>query len=234
VVDLLARYSRNVETLSLEENDNMKNKTVCIIGCGGLGGYVIEMLARLGVGKLIAVDGDIFEESNLNRQILSETSKIGSSKALTAVERVNKINPYVDITAVTDRLTLENGTEIIKKANVVVDALDSVETRLILEGLCEQANIPLVHGAIGGWYGQVTSIMPGDKTLSYFYKGKNQKGIETKLGNPSFTPALVASIEVSEVVKILISRGEILSQKMLIVDLLDNDYEVIQLNTANL
>jgi molybdopterin-synthase adenylyltransferase len=231
---MLARYSRNVETLSVEENDNMINKTVCIIGCGGLGGYVIEMLARLGVGKLIAVDGDVFEESNLNRQILSETNKLGSSKALIAVERVNKINPFVDIMAITDRLTLENGAEIIKNANVVVDALDSVETRLILEGLCETANIPLVHGAIGGWYGQVTSIMPGDKTLSYFYKGKNLTGIETKLGNPSFTPALVASIEVSEVVKILISRGEILSQKMLLVDLLNNDFEVIQLNTANL
>jgi molybdopterin-synthase adenylyltransferase len=224
-----ARYTRNVATLSIEENEGLKNCTVCVVGCGGLGGYIIEMLGRLGVGHITAIDGDGFEESNLNRQILSDIESLGINKALRAKERMGKVNPLIEIKAVTERLTSLNGREILEGAQVVVDALDSIETRLMLENLCEELNIPLVHGAIGGWYGQVTTVLPGDRTLSRFYGGRASQGIEKKLGNPSFTPALVASIEVSEVVKLLIKRGELLSRKMLVIDLLEQEYEVIEL-----
>jgi molybdopterin-synthase adenylyltransferase len=226
---MLARYSRNVATLSIEENDNLKNYKVCVVGCGGLGGYVIEMLGRLGIGHIIVVDGDVFEESNLNRQILSNTASIGFKKATKAKSRMQSINPLVKVDAITEKLTSLNGKDIIRDVNVVVDALDSIETRLMLEKLCEEENIPLVHGAIGGWYGQVTTILPGDRTLSRFYSGKDLKGIEKKLGNPSFTPALTASIQVSEVVKLLIGRGEILRDRILMIDMLEQDYEVVEL-----
>lgn len=224
-----ARYSRNIGTLTEEENNKLKKFTVCVVGCGGLGGYIIEMLGRLGIGSLIAVDGDVFEESNLNRQILSMVNLMGKSKALAAKERMNSVNPEVFIEALQKRLTMENGKAIMKDADIVVDALDSIESRLILESLCEELNIPLVHGAIGGWYGQVTTVLPGDKTLSRIYSNKGLTGIEKKLGNPSFTPALAASIEVSEVIKLIIGRGELLSNKVLFVDMLDQDYEILQL-----
>lgn len=226
---LLDRYSRNISTLSAEENESLKNFSVCVVGCGGLGGYVIEMLGRLGIGHITAIDGDAFDESNLNRQVLSDMESIGIKKALKAKERMEKVNPLIEVKAVTDKLTELNGREILKGADVVVDALDSIETRLMLENLCEELNIPLVHGAIGGWYGQVTTVLPGDGTLKHLYEGKGAKGIEKKLGNPSFTPALVASIEVSETVKLLIKRGEVLSRKMLVIDLLEQDYEIITL-----
>jgi molybdopterin-synthase adenylyltransferase len=223
------RYSRNMAALSAEENESLKNFKVAVVGCGGLGGYVIEMLGRLGVGYITAIDGDVFEESNLNRQILSDAESLGVKKALNAKIRMEKVNPLIHICAVPERLTEQNGREILRGADVVVDALDSIETRLMLEGLCEELAIPLVHGAIGGWYGQVTTVLPGDKTLSRIYGGKSQQGIERKLGNPSFTPALAASIEVSEVVKLLIKRGEVLRKKLLVIDLLEQDYEVIDL-----
>lgn len=226
---MLPRYSRNVKTLSIEENESLKNFKVAVVGCGGLGGYVIEMLGRLGIGTIKAIDGDVFEESNLNRQILSDCYSLGVKKAERAKERMEKINPHIEVQAVAEILNKDNGRDILKDSTVVVDALDNIETRLMLEKLCEELELPLVHGAIGGWYGQVSTVLPGDKTLSRLYRGKTTRGIEKELGNPSFTPALVASIQVSEVVKLLVKRGELLSKRVLIVDLLGQDYEVIEL-----
>ncbi len=221
------RYSRNIATISEEENQSICNKKVCVVGCGGLGGYVIEMLARLGIGHIIAVDGDVFEESNLNRQILSDVESLGIKKALAARERIKKVNPLVQVEAITKRLTAENAKQIIDNADVVVDALDSIETRLLLEAFCQELEIPLVHGAIAGWYGQVCTVLPGERTLSRFYKDKSLSGVEKKLGNPSFTPALIASMQVSEVLKLLIKRGDLLNKKILLIDLLRHEYDII-------
>lgn len=226
---LQSRYLRNIGTLTLEEHAKLKHCTVCVVGCGGLGGYIIEMLGRLGIGKIIAVDGDVFEESNLNRQILSDCEVLGKSKAFRAKTRMEAVNQDVVVEAVHKRLTIDNGREIMKTADIVVDALDNIESRLILEILCEELNIPLVHGAIGGWYGQVSTVLPGDKTLSRIYRSNSLTGIEKKLGNPSFTPALAASIEVSEVLKLIIKRGELLSKRLLLIDLLEQDYEIIEI-----
>ena len=225
---MLARYSRNIATLSIEENESLSQRKVCVIGCGGLGGYIIEMLGRLGVGHITAVDGDVFEESNLNRQILSDVEVLGVKKALIAQKRMSKVNPFVKVETVIERLTPANGKQILSGADVVVDALDNIESRLNLEALCEELNIPLVHGAIAGWYGQVSTILPGDKLLSRYYKSRDLQGTEKKYGNPSFTPAMVASIEVSEVLKLLIGRGELLSKKILFIDLLRQEYDVIE------
>lgn len=225
----ISRYERNIKTLSVEENEKLKDFHVCVIGCGGIGGYVIEMLGRIGIGHITAVDGDEFCESNLNRQILSSNKTMGKSKAETAKSRMKDVNDLIEVTAVSEFINKDNSNSIIKGHHVVIDALDNIETRLILQDACEKAGIPLVHGAIGGWYGQVTSIFPGDRTLDVMYKDKDQKGIEKTLGNPSFTPALIASIQVSEAVKILINRGEILRNKMLVIDLLSQDFELINL-----
>lgn len=217
-----------MQTLSSEENDKLKNYKVCVIGCGGLGGYVIEMLGRIGVGYITAVDGDVFQESNLNRQILSDTHSLGKSKSITTKERMMNVNPLIEVNAINEFLTKENYPEILKGHDIIVDALDSIDARLMLQDACEELNIPLVSGAIAGWYGQVTTVYPGDKTLNIIYGKKVGKGVEVKLGNPSFTPALVASIEVSEVIKVLIGRGELLRKRILFIDTLNQDYEVIE------
>ncbi|KOA19410.1 molybdopterin-synthase adenylyltransferase [Clostridium homopropionicum DSM 5847] len=225
----MGRYERNIKTLSVEENERLKDFRVCVIGCGGIGGYVIEMLGRLGIGHITAVDGDNFCESNLNRQILSSNKTMGKNKAETARDRMKDVNDLIEVTAVPEFINKDNILDIIEGHHVVIDALDNIETRLLLQDACEKAGIPLVHGAIGGWYGQVTSIFPGDRTLDVIYEDKDQKGIEKTLGNPSFTPALIASIQVSEAVKILINKKDTLRNKMLVVDLLSQDFEVINL-----
>lgn len=217
-----------MQTLSSEENDKLKNYKVCVIGCGGLGGYVIEMLGRIGVGYITAVDGDVFQESNLNRQILSDIHSLGKSKSIVAKKRMMNVNPLIEINAINEFLTKENYFEILNGHDIIVDALDSIDARFMLQDACEELNIPLVSGAIAGWYGHVTTVYPGDKTLNIIYGKKVGKGVEAKLGNPSFTPALVASIEVSEVIKVLIGRGELLRKRILFIDTLNQDYEVIE------
>lgn len=223
------RYFKNMETLSKEENDSLRNFKVCVVGCGGLGGYIIEMLGRLGIGHITGIDGDKFEVSNLNRQLLVHTENLGQSKALAAKERMNKVNPEVDFKAITEILTKDNGLEIIKGHDVIIDAVDNIETRFIIKNLAKVEGIPMVHGAIAGWYGQVSTIFPGEDTLEKIYPRQQKKGVEAKLGNPSFTPALVASIEVSEALKILIGRGELLRNKLLHIDIYEHTYTVLDL-----
>jgi molybdopterin-synthase adenylyltransferase len=199
-----------------------------VVGCGGLGGYVVEMLGRLGIGHITAVDGDVFEESNFNRQILSDETSIGISKANKAVERMSIVNSNIVVKSVFKRLTLDNGREIISGHDVVIDALDNIESRLNLQQLCEEEQIPLIHGAIAGWYGQVTTILPGDKTLNLIYKNAtSNKGIEKDLGNPSFTPAHIASIQVSECLKLLLGKEQLLRNKVLFINMLDLEYDVV-------
>jgi molybdopterin-synthase adenylyltransferase len=106
---LLDRYKRNVKTLSEEENDKLKDCKVCVIGCGGLGGYVIEMLGRLGIGHITAVDGDVFDETNLNRQILSDEESLRQNKAEKAKERMKLVNSTIQIKAISEMFTRSNG-----------------------------------------------------------------------------------------------------------------------------
>jgi len=223
------RYQRNMNAISPEENQRLRDFHVLVIGCGGLGGYIIEMLARLGIGTLTVVDGDVFDETNLNRQLLSSEENLGKSKAQAAKERVARINSQVTVHAIHGLLTAENGLEMVSGKDLVFDALDNVSSRLVLETLCETAGVPLVHGAIAGWFGQVAVVFPGDRTLHSILPEGVNKGIETELGNPAFTPALVASIEVAEGMKVLLGREGILRNRLLTIDLLNQEYEVLSL-----
>lgn len=224
----MERYQRNMHTLTPEENEALRKRGAVVVGCGGLGGYVAEMLGRLGVGCLTVIDGDCFDESNLNRQILADTSNLDKPKAMVAKERMNLVNPEIKVNAVIEQLSKDNALSLVKGHDVAVDALDNIGSRLILAEACKELQIPLVHGAIAGWYGQVATILPGEKTMERLCRQGQERGIETGLGNPSFTPALIAAIQVSEVVKLLIGRGDLLSGgKILFIDTLHQDYQII-------
>jgi molybdopterin/thiamine biosynthesis adenylyltransferase len=223
------RYLKNMNTFSPEENDNFKNFRICVVGCGGLGGYIIEMLARLGIGHITAVDGDVFDDTNLNRQILSLEKLIGREKAMVAKERISEVNSEVKVMPIIGMLDEDNCIEVLKGHDVIIDALDNTYSRKVLAKGCAELKIPLVHGAIAGWYGQVSTIMPGDNTMESLYPSDENKGIEVELGNPAFTPGLVASIQVAEVMKLLTARGNILQNKILTLDLLNHDYEVFEI-----
>ncbi|MGL4607348.1 MAG: HesA/MoeB/ThiF family protein [Eubacteriaceae bacterium] len=225
----MSRYERNFPAFSEDDFNKIQNATIAVVGCGGLGGYVIEMLTRVGVGSLRLIDGDIFESSNLNRQLLSSEKNLGISKAAVGKERVSVINSEVSVEAFHAFLKEENGLALLKNSDLVIDALDNVPSRFVLQTLCLKKNIPLVHGAIGGWFGQVTTIFPGDDTLSKIYS-KEKKYDSKASGNPSFTPGLVASIQVSEALKIITGKEDLLRKELLYIDLLSNDFFTIKID----
>lgn len=223
------RYIKNIKMLSDSEMEKVKKSRICVAGCGGIGGYVIEMLGRLGIGYITAIDGDVFDETNLNRQLFSDTSVIGQPKADAAKNRMLLVNPLINIESKVVRITDQNASDLLQGYDLIFDAVDSIDVRFLLQKYAAQLNTPLIHGAIAGWFGQVTSIFPGDNTLDILYPKNILKGIESELGNPSFTPAMIASVQVSEALKILIGRGEILRKKVLYIDMLDHEYSIVQL-----
>ena len=155
------RYIRNLGALSEEECALLRGKTILVAGCGGLGGYLIEMLLRLGVGEIRAADGDCFEASNLNRQLLSAPGLLGRPKAEVAAERAASVNPDVRFVAVPEFVTEANVRQLIQGCDAVLDALDNIASRNMLAKACAEAQIPMIHGAICGWSAQAAVVMPG-------------------------------------------------------------------------
>ena len=228
---LPARYQRNRKAISVSDQLTLFRSSVAVIGCGGLGGYVVEELARLGVGTIVVIDPDLFEEHNLNRQLFSSTENLGQAKVAAAVKRINAVNPAVTVVPIQTAFSPENGAGLLAGCRIAVDALDTIKVRLELAKVCKGLNIPLVHGAIAGWFGHVTTLFPGDDTLQTIYGSwKNGKGIEETLGNPSFTPALIASLEVAEVCKLLLGQGTSLRGRQLMIDLYSMEINVINID----
>ncbi len=227
------RYDKNRSTISRQDNEQLALSKVFIVGSGGLGGYVLEMLARIGVGHISLADGDVFDDTNLNRQILSSEDVLGQKKVEVAKKRVRRINSDVVLNTYDDYITRENVVERLQGHDVVVDALDNIETRFLLQEACEELGIPLIHGAIAGWFGQVATIFPGDRTLDSIYQHQEKTGVETTLGNLSFPPALVASLQVAETIKVLLHRGETLRRKIMFLDLLTQDVHVFELDSSD-
>lgn len=225
------RYDRNIGTISPEEQLELMKKSVCIIGCGGLGGGVIESLTRIGVGKLTIVDYDVFDETNLNRQVLSNEKNLGKAKAEEGATQMELINSTVEVIPVNTKFNEKNCRDIIAGHDLVVDAVDNIGARLILEDACEQENITLIHGAIAGWNGQVGVVRPGDRLLHKIYEGlasDEDGGDEKVTGNPSFTPAVISGLQAAEAVKVLLGKETALMNKLLMIDLLEHQYEEIE------
>jgi molybdopterin/thiamine biosynthesis adenylyltransferase len=224
------RYQRNIGTIGLEGQKKLLNARVAIVGAGGLGGFVIESLARYGVGCLKIIDGDEFAAHNLNRQLLATESNLGVNKAIAAAKRVLDINSDVYAVPINKMLTAKNAPELLTGMDVVVDALDSINSRLVLAQAAKKLNLPLVHGAIAGFTGQVTAILPNGTGLEKLYQDASiaDKGIELTLGTPATTPALAANFEAQEVIKILTGVGEILAGKLLYFDTELNIFEILQ------
>ncbi len=226
------RYLRNLNILSPKDQIRLLQSRACVVGLGGLGGYVIETLARLGVGALTVVDGDYFDETNLNRQLLSSEHNLSQTKTASAVERILTINSAIYVQDYNDSMNPDNVASILEQADIAIDCLDNIQARFVLERAAKEAGIPMVSAAVAGFSGQVLTIFPQDRGLEQVY-GPPQthsadKGAETTLGNLGCTVSLVASLECAEVVKILLKKDTVLRNQLLIIDLTDYTFEKIQ------
>lgn len=217
------RYERNVPALTEGECEILRGKQVLVVGCGGLGGHLIDMLARIGIGAMRVLDGDVFEPSNLNRQLLSELPLLGIPKAKAAADRVARVNPDVALEAAEVFLTADNAGSLISGCDVVLDGLDNLESRKILAKECHRAGIPYIYGAVNGWVAQAAISMPGDHLIETLYPEGTVLKSKSVL---SFTPAVCASMQVSLCVKLLVGRP-VETGTVYYFDLLNQEFETI-------
>ncbi len=227
------RYLRNMKTFSPSDQAKLLGTGVAVVGLGGLGGTVAEILARMGVGRIVLVDGDSFEEHNLNRQLLSVHSNLGRSKAQAAARRVRQVNCAVEIDIRQLFFNTETAGAVLDQVQVVVDCLDAIDTRFLLEKAARSCGLPLISAAVAGFSGHVTTIFPPDKGLQLIYGPADSlaatRGAETSLGCLAPAVSLLACLEASEVCKVLLGREENLRNKLLLVDLNDYTFQVLDL-----
>ncbi len=218
------RYQRNQHTLSLKQQKKLFESHVAIIGCGGLGGHVAEILTRIGTGRLSLFDFDHFEEHNLNRQNFSTLASLGKNKVTVVKEALDQINPSVRIEGFVHRFNPLSDMSMISDCTVVIDALDNPEIKIQLAKSCKTKNKSFVHGAIAGMHGQFST----NNTLEKLYP-EGGRGAELHSGNPAFTVTLAASIQAAEAIKLILGIGEVLENSFMVTDLLHNEFETLPL-----
>lgn len=226
------RYQRNIGTVGIEGQLGLLRSHGAVVGAGGLGGLAIELLARMGVGKLTIIDGDSFTGSNLNRQLHALERTLGAGKVETTAFRMGEVNCSVEVIAHSCYADESNLPELLEGCGVVLDCLDNLSSRLALENACQKLGIPLVHGAVAGFTGQLAVIWPGEPLFHKIYgSGKNSedRGAEVLLGNPAPTPAVVAAWQCGEAVKILTGMADAIRGRLLLIHMLSGETTSFQI-----
>ncbi|MEN6396203.1 MAG: HesA/MoeB/ThiF family protein [Methanoregula sp.] len=212
----LERYKRQMMLFSDDGQERLKKANIFIAGAGGLGSPVSIYLAVAGVGTLTLVDNDVVELTNLNRQILHYDKDIGKKKVESAAEKLRAINPDITVNVIDTTINESNCAQLVDRANGIVDAMDNYPTRYLLNDVAQTKNIPLFHGAIRGFYGQATTIIPGKTAcLRCIFPRAPPKEVFPVIG---VTPGIIGMVQVNEVLKYLLGTGELLANRLLIWD----------------
>jgi molybdopterin/thiamine biosynthesis adenylyltransferase/molybdopterin converting factor small subunit len=233
----LQRYSRQVmlEEIGFEGMEKLRAAKVCVVGAGGIGNPVLTQLVGMGVGKIRVVDRDVIEVTNLHRQHLYTDEDIGRVKVEAAADRLRKMNPNVEIEPVPTSVTKYTAESIVKGFDVVIDALDSIDARYALNDACIKLNIPLIYAGAIGVTGSVCTILPNKSAcIRCRFPELNEEEMpacSTEGVHPSIL-YLVAGVEVSEAVKIIIGKEPSLVNTLLIMDLEGPSFERFQIARA--
>ena len=235
--------SRQIEIFDEKQQDILKNSKICVVGCGGRGGTVIEQLIRVGFENITVVDCDVFDETNLNRQIRSNTATIGKQKVEVVKEESIKINPNLNMTTHNVVIDEENISSLINSNDLLIDAVDNVYTRVLMSRACQSLDIPLVHAAIEKTQGQLTVITPDGPNYEELFRLKSaSKNLDDDVVNYlkkisskkpqvlGITASIFASLEVNEAIKYLLNLDDVvLAPKVLSWDIFDlSSYRIIE------
>lgn len=192
------RFARNRGVMTAEEQAILLSSRAAVLGCGGLGGYLATLLARLGVGGLALCDFDVFDESNLNRQLAARETSLGRNKAAVLSEEIRAVASHVDVRVFPVAADAGTLPEILGGCAIAVDCLDSLPSRLVAEAASHALGIPFVHGSLAGDEGFFMTSRPGGGGLVSLYGGVGPEdggGAEKRLGVPPQTPAIIAGME---------------------------------------
>ncbi len=201
------RLARNRGLFTPAEQARLLASRVAVIGCGGLGGHLVTLLARVGIGALTLCDFDVFDESNLNRQVLSRETNLGRNKAEAAAEEAAAIASHVELQVCPVAAGPDNLAGILAGADLAADALDSLAVRFPVEAAARELGIPFVHGAVAGQEGLTLVSRPGGPGLADWYGAETGAGAEVTAGVPTLTPAGLAVLEAELIVRELLGRG---------------------------
>jgi molybdopterin/thiamine biosynthesis adenylyltransferase len=210
------RYKRQMLLFGDEGQEQLKKAHIFIAGAGGLGSPVSLYLAVAGVGTITIVDMDTVDQSNLNRQILHFDRDIGRKKSVSAEEKLSAINPDIRVNAIDTRIDETNAARLVGSADGVVDAMDNYPIRYLLNDVAIEKNIPLFHGAIRGFYGQATTIIPGKTPcLKCIFPKAPPKEVFPVVGA---TPGVIGTVQATEVLKYFLKSGDLLTGRLFIWD----------------
>jgi molybdopterin-synthase adenylyltransferase len=212
------RYSRQIalDGFGRQGQEKLKKARVAIVGVGGLGTPAATYLAAAGIGTLRIIDNDIVELSNLNRQILHYSKNLGQDKVESAFEKLHDLNSTIKVDPIRATVDQSNAAELISGFDVVVDGTDNLETRLALNEAILRNNTPFVHGAVYGFQGRSTTILPGQTPcIRCLYRGPFPQKKPPVLG---VTPGVIGVIQATETLKLLLGLGELLTNKLLLYD----------------
>lgn len=217
---------KNFAAISVVQQTRLVQSSVLVAGAGGLGGFVLETLARMGVGHIRVADGDVFDESNLNRQLLAAPDTLGENKAHAAAARIGRICPHVRVEALDFFLDAATLPRTVQGMDIVVDALGGIAPRCLLHEAASHAAVPVVSAALAGWTGVVGSELPGETGISRMWADIQGVDAEQTLGSLAATAAVCASIQAAEVVHYLTTKTLHLAGKMLHIDLAAFHFEL--------
>ncbi len=210
------RYSRQIRLFGEEGQEKLKRTSVFIAGAGGLGSAVSIYMAAAGFGKIRICDCDTVDISNLNRQILHTNADVGRAKAMSAYETLTGINPEIDVQALTEIISQENIGELLQGCDLIMDGMDNFPVRYILNRAALDRKVPLFHGAISGYQGQATTIIPGRTAcLSCIFPRAPPASVFPALGA---TCGIIGSIQVAEAIKYITGTGQLLENRLLLWD----------------
>ncbi len=212
------RYNRQIIMRGFGEGgqEKLKQAKVIIAGSGGLGCPASIYLAAAGVGTIRIVDPDRVELSNLNRQILHWDKDIGRNKVDSAAEKLIQVNQEVKIEAIEEIINEANVSQLVTGFDLIVDALDNLPTRYLLNKAAIEKHIPFIHGAVYGFEGRAMTVIPGKTAcLRCVYRGLIP---EEKFPVIGVTPAVIGCIQATEVIKYIVGIGKLLANKLLVYD----------------
>jgi molybdopterin/thiamine biosynthesis adenylyltransferase len=225
----LERYERQmlISGWGVEGQKKLKSAKTAVVGIGGLGCSASIYLTAVGVGRMILIDKGKFKLDNLNRQTLCWQRDIGKFKAEVAKEKLEALNPEIEVEAVVAEITKENAYNLIGDVDVVVDGQDNWKTRFIINEYCVTHNIPFIHAGVSALHGQITTIVPGKGPCLRCIFSKDPPEVE-KIPVLGATPALLASLQVMEAVKLITGIGEPLVGRMLFANGEEMVFETVE------
>lgn len=230
-----ARYHRQliIPGIGGDGQLRLKKAKVIVIGAGGLGSPVLMYLTAAGVGRIGIVDSDEVSTSNLQRQILYTSDDITKPKAETAAVRLRLMNPHVEVSAYPVRFTTENASSVLAGYDIAVDCTDNYSTRYILSDATLRAGIPMVYGAVREFMGQVSVFnYRGGPSYRDLYPEEIHLASGEKPGPPGVMgplPGIIGSAQACEIIKIITGAGDVLSGRLMQVDMLNQRIDIISL-----